>query len=395
MSSAAAQLLEQAWSLLAVAQSFPVLTAVVLVVLASLWLCSGGGAAGPDQPEEGTGWREASADFLRRLGAPEHPHLEGTFVPSEGQLVLNNHHETFPIRNDHVDGKFLTLHRATYNKELNKSGDYAFGRYFLGKKRLWEARVQLQFKHKLSTADMFFGISLEGYVPMNKATKSSMEILVATLKRAVGSAVGSQIYHSPGDDPKRVAGAQELELPVFVMPLLAFDQFIVTPAGETPPELTSTSLGGMGSCRFKRIREFRKDLEQLKLEPGPTYTFCFWGISPYLDQILWKVIMPIGMGKVDFNQFCGRPPVHVVMYYLSTAPGQEREKRHLESRKNYVLNLAFWSSERRPAWERVSSILTPNGTSDESRDSVALEGKADTRTSVVGGGGPWMCCGKR
>mmetsp|Transcript_20587 Transcript_20587/g.46427 ORF Transcript_20587/g.46427 Transcript_20587/m.46427 type:complete len:400 (+) Transcript_20587:108-1307(+) len=292
----------------------------------------------------------ATEELLRALGAPEYPHEEGAMVPPMG-LVLGNSPEESPFDNEICTGRFVSLHRATYDRALDKSGKYAFGKYFLGKKRLWEARVQFTLKRPVEQSDLFFGIELEQYVPMNAATKQTMSLIVRMLKRVVGD----QVYHSTGDDPKVVSGA--LEDPVFVMPMWAFDQFIVTPTGEEPPKLTDPDIPSMGCKRFKRIREYQKEIAALKLVVGPTYTFCFWGISQFLDKLSWQVRMPL-MSPLDFNLFAGAPPVHVVIYYLAKGEGESTEKtRHMPSRKNYLLNLAFWSSVCRPSRERVDTLL--------------------------------------
>jgi len=97
-----------------------------------------------------------------------------------------------------------------------------------------------------------------------------------------------------------------------------------------------------------------RDLENLRFRAGPTYTFCFWGISQYLDNIAWEVIWKIG--RIDFNQFCGKPPVHVVLYELLPAE-DERDERHLQSRKKYFFRLAFWSSRKPPSRKRKTELL--------------------------------------
>lgn len=235
---------------------------------------------------------------------------------------------------------------------------------------------------------MFFGIELEKYVPMSSSTKRTMEGLVSMLKRVVGN----QVYHSPGDDPQHTAG-DEIELPVFVMPLLAFDQFIVTPAGEVPPQLDDPDIPSMGSKRVKRVREFQEELDHLVFEVGPTYTFCFWGISQWLDKINWKVRMPL-MGSLDFDLFAGAPPVHVVFYTMDK-PALETDKRHLQSRKRYYVNLAFWSSNRRPAGERIMELLGDKMVQSPHSPSSALAGRSSPGKRRAGSGGWLACCSSR
>lgn len=292
-------------------------------------------------------------DIMRSLGSPNDgvPREEGSMVPSSG-LVLGNSEEASPFDNEFCRGSFLTFHRATYDKHLDKSGEYRYGEYFLGKKRLWEARMQFSFKKMpLKASDLFFGIELEEYVPMNAATKGSMDILVEALK----TAVGKQVYHTAGDDPKKVSGP--LERPAFVMPFYAFDQFIVTPPGEPAPSLMDPDMPSMGSRRYQRVREYKKEIDELEFKTGYTYTFNFWGISRWLDRVKWEVIMPVIRSRINFNKFAGRPPVHVVIYTLKKDQVQAGDPRHLQFKKNYLLDVAFWSSVCRPPKEIILPLF--------------------------------------
>lgn len=333
--------------LVAQATAAPLAVFVVLVALALLLLRPDSAAV--KQKDKQVDHEDSAINrFMDRLGVPADVHLEGCCLPGSS-LVINQKITEFD--NEFCYGKMIDLHRATHNKEMDKAGDYMYGKYFMGKKRLWETRVQMKFKKPPLQADVFFGVETEQYVPMSRAVKSTMDGVVRMLK----SAVGNQIYHSIGDNPEDYRGsARELELPTFVMPMLAFDQFIVTPAGEEPPELDDECIPELGSKRVNRVREFQKDLDNLVFEVGATYTFCFWGISQWLDKLNWQIRLPLMMGHLDMDQFCGAPPVHVVMYTLTPS---EDEKRHLQSRKNYYLNVPFWSSKRRPKGRRVMELL--------------------------------------
>lgn len=327
---------------------------------------------------------------FRRLGAPDHPHEEGVVLPSR-EVVIGNSSESCSFRNENCHGKFLSMHRATYDRALDKSCDYRYGTYFKGKKRTWEARVQITFTNPPNVKDLYFGVELEGYVPMNGATKGLMATLVRTLKNVVGN----QIYHSAGDDPERVSG--ELEKPVFVMPMFAFDQFIVTPENETPPDLSDDIIPELGTKRVGRIREFKEELDELELKVGPTYTFCFWGISQWLDKLNWQVKMPL-LSPVDFNRFCGRPPVHVVIYTLR----DDEDRRHLQRRKNYFFDLAFWSSTDRPDAAKLSELMGPQFLVRDSEGTTAFGGARPGTNGVAARssasqpfGGMFACCVSR
>jgi len=328
----------------------------------------------------------AIAEYFRRAGAPEGPHEEAVLVPG-GEICFSNGTSPTNFVNENCEGKFISLHRATHDKELDRSARYPYGTYFKGKKRLWEARVQLRFKSKPPRQeDLFFGTELREYVPMNGPTKGMM----ATVVKALKGAVGNQVYHSPGDDPSQGASG-ELERPGFVMPMWAFDQFIVTPEGETPPDLNDPNIPDMGSKRSTRVNQFRQELSDVDFKVGPTYTFCFWGISQWIDKLNCKIKVPL-MGSIEASRFLGRPPMRVVMYTLAGEGGAE--KRHLDSRKTYYLNVHFWSSRQRPDAESIRSILGENALDGlgGAGDAAALKAAA---TSKPRSGGLFACCTAR
>merc|ERR1719382_940107 len=111
-------------------------------------------------------------------------------------------------------------------------------------------------------------------------------MIVSGIRQAVGG-----VYHSAGDNPAKVR-AGEREQPHCVLPLWAFDQFIVTPEGEQPPCLWDPNFSEFGQRRYKRIANYAEEIEQLQksFKVGPTYTFAFWGNSRFLDVINWMVI---------------------------------------------------------------------------------------------------------
>eukprot|EP00448_Togula_jolla_P024753 CAMPEP_0170592190 /NCGR_PEP_ID=MMETSP0224-20130122/12797_1 /TAXON_ID=285029 /ORGANISM="Togula jolla, Strain CCCM 725" /LENGTH=394 /DNA_ID=CAMNT_0010916089 /DNA_START=103 /DNA_END=1284 /DNA_ORIENTATION=+ len=322
---------------------------VVVLLVRLLWSCMCGEKEKANHKAPRSPEAEELGAYMREHGFPSEPHEEAVFLPGR-ELGWNNAPDPLPFENDGCSGHFISLHRATYDKALDRSGDYPYGHYFLKKSRVWEARMQLRFKDPPpKIADLFFGIELDDYVHMSAGTKRTMSFFVRTLK----GVVGKQVYHSPGDNPDLVSGL--IEQPTFVMPVWAFDQFIVTPEGEEPPRLNDPDIEFMGSKRVKRVNEFRKELEALDLQVGPVYTFFFWGISKWLDKINWQVLIPLTSVPISFNKFCGNPPVRVVMYTLNK--GRSTEKRHLKSFKKYYLNFAFWSSLNRPSAEKVKELM--------------------------------------
>ena len=70
-----------------------------------------------------------------------------------------------------------------------------------------------------------------------------------------------------------------------MLPLWAFDQFIVSQPGEDVPDMTSPDFSEYGSRRKGRIAEYIREMDELvaNLGPGATYTLGFWGNSRFLD----------------------------------------------------------------------------------------------------------------
>jgi len=311
---------------------------------------------------------------------PKGPNLVGTFVPSAG-LICANTLSAVKLDNENCSGNILPLHRPTWNKALDKSGNYPYGDHFKGRKRLWEMRMQ--FKFKKDATGLRFGIELEEYVPLSAAAKKLMSITLAAMRQVAGS----DLYHSPGDDPRTTP--EPHEKPVFSMPLWAFDQFIFTPEGEEPPDLTDPAFSEFGSKRVDDRAAFIEEISQLELRQGPTYTFAFWGISQFLDDIKWEVTKVIPFKNIPFNTFCGAPPVHFVLYTLKDEPTDER--RHVQSRKDYFFRLAFWSSKHPPSRERLQRLLPRDESNERQGNGVAIKRKGLSQKIS----GMFACCAEQ
>lgn len=296
--------------------------------------------------------RELDADSeVMRL--PSHPHLQGAFLPYSGELLYfpNEHNLAKDFENDMCHGRYFVIHRPTYDPALDRSGDYPCAEVFKGRKINWEMRIQLRFK-KDTNDHVHMGVELDEYVPLMGTTKAAMSAVVSSLKWLIGN----ELHHSPGDDPKRTSG--ELERPIFSMPLFVADQFIETPEGEEPPSLIDPNFMQLGIRRADDSTTFTKTLSNKKFVSGRTYTFAVSRISQLVDVLSWKIGGGIPGWGIDFDNFCGRPPLHMAMYTLKSPPiGSENDQRHLDSRKNYLFHVACWSSERRPTRHRLEELM--------------------------------------
>lgn len=295
------------------------------------------------------------ADLPGFCDLPDHPHLEGVLLPPT-QILFNNSADAFPFENEFCKGRCLALHRPA---EVDGEDDL-YADFFASRRRLWELRVQLEFKVP-PPGTLWIGLELDDYAFVQYSAKKLMDSAVATARKLCGM----DVYHSTGDDPKKYWG--ELERPVCVLPLWCADQLIFTPPGETPPLLSGDDLPDCGIHRRTDKAAFSNKARR-KLQVGPTYTLCFWSCSALVDGLRW--VLRIGRTTVDLDKLCGAPPVHLVMYSLQDpadcGPEHEHQKdvtlavfngKHAQTWKTYYLRLAFWSSKNRPRGERLRRLL--------------------------------------
>jgi len=240
-----------------------------------------------------------------------------------------------PTENELCSARSVFMHRPTHDPKLDASGRYPFSEHLRGRKRLWEIRFQVRFKQPPSNP-IFFGVELGRYVPVSVMTRQVQKALVSTCRGIVG-----ECYHTIGDE----RGGTDAELPAFVMPLWAFDQFHVAEAG-MEPDLTG-SLEGVGMRRSVGVKRYIAALKAAvaRATPDTVFTFCFWGVSQFLDCLRWQMVGGIFRGAtLDFNKLCGSPPVFLSMYELEDSA----DARHLPSRKRRYLHVAVWSKLRPP-----------------------------------------------
>jgi len=319
------------------------------------------------------------------------PHLELALDPPAA-LHHSNPSQPYTFDNERCYGKYIFFHPSASSAprppDSEPEGLLDYSDYFRGKSRIWEFRMQFQFKRSPDPdADWFFGTELEEYVPLSASARRVLGFAVTTVRAAIGG-----LYHTPGDDPDQVEG--ELERPCFMLPLWAFDQFIETPAGERPPNLFDSGFPQLGFKRYKRAGKYAEEIESLKkrFKVGPTYTFAFWGSSRFGDVIRWRLLGMPFVGPIDLDKFVGKPPIYCALYSLM--PGKDGEKRHLQSRKQYHFRGAIWSSEHRPD-QHILERLVPDCLTmfqDAIEDAIVPRIKAQTVNLSGWLGDLFGCC---
>lgn len=259
------------------------------------------------------------------------------FPDSSEDLFISGTPRVDHSENDLCTCKALVMHCPTHDTRAMSSGEYPFSWHLQDKRRNWEIRLQLRFKKVPER--MFFGVELGSYVPVSGTARVVQKALVSACKKIVGDC-----HHSAGDDPSATAG--ESELPCFVMPLWAFDQFMVSDPG-AEPDLTS-DLNNVGMKRTDGVKAYIRAMQSTiaNFSTEKVYTFSFWGISQFLDVIRWEICGSMFPIRIGFNQICGKPPIYITMYDLPGVSDKDKDQRHLASRKRRYFHVASWSGPR-------------------------------------------------
>eukprot|EP00434_Breviolum_minutum_P044334 symbB.v1.2.039585.t1/scaffold6667.1/size16325/2 len=237
------------------------------------------------------------------------------------------------------------MHRPTHELWREATRDYPYAWHLHGRKRLWEIRVQMRLK-QVPSSKLYFGIEL----PDCEAASTTARQMKAVLIRAIQGVIGD-FYYSDGEDPSEVSPGEEVEPSTFVMPLWAFDQFVVSEVGEEP-EITG-DLSNVGMRRSDGLKAYVKELQKSveQFSTDKVYTFCIWGVSQFLDCIQWEArgIFP-GM-TVNFSRFGLKSPLNIAIYEM---PGEHPDAR---SRKRYYLNVAMWSMLQPPEKQKLEELI--------------------------------------
>lgn len=262
-------------------------------------------------------------------------------MPS-GDTQFCNTPEPIFSENENVSVKALVLQRPTHEPDCEAGGKYPYAWHFNGRKRIWEVRAQLRFK-RLPKGKICFGLEMrpvEGYKKTFVVQQAQKALITAM--RAV---IGNDLYHTVGDDPALTEG--EVECPAFVMPLWAVDQFHVAEPGKEPP--LTANLDGIGMKRTDGVKAYveamRTTMENFSCDK--VYTFCVWGVSPFVDVSKWELRGLWPGFRMDAAKLSGDPLVYVTAYDIDS----DQSQRHLDSFKSYWFKVALWTTLKPPKAE--------------------------------------------
>lgn len=292
---------------------------------------------------------EDNGQHMPRWRRHYHDPLRWAFV---GNHINEANADPKNFENNKCQVKILAMHRPTHEPWREETGEYPYAWHLAGRKRLWEIRVQLRFK-QVPTGRVYFGLTLGGYTRVSGLARQVQKMLLKACTSILGD-----VYHSNGDDPARTSG--EVEPPTCVMPLWAFDQFIVSEPGQEPDLVGD--LSGLGRVRTDGLSAYRKDMQSVidNFSTEQVYTFCFWGVSQFLDCMNWEICGGILPGvKLDFNRLAGAAPVYTAMYEMP-AHDKDADPRHLPSKKRYLWHVAMWSQRKPPTEGVLQGLVQSN-----------------------------------
>lgn len=273
--------------------------------------------------------------------------LRWTFLPSNGVHRANTS-QPHKQENDLCHMKVLATHRPTHEPWREETADYPYGWHLCGRKRLWEIRFQMRLK-QVPTSKLFLGIEIPDCEDGSTAAKHLKSVLIKAVQGVIGD-----FYQSDGEDPRKAPPGVEVEPSTFVMPLWAFDQFVVSEVGEEPD--LCGDLADVGMRRSDGLKAYVNELEKVveNFSTDKVYTFCIWGVSQFLDCIRWEARGIIPGMTFGFSRFGLKAPLTIAIYEM---PGEHPDPRHLRSRKRYYLNVAMWSALHPPEGDRLKELI--------------------------------------
>lgn len=273
-------------------------------------------------------------------------------VGADGKASLSNGHtrkpracqippntkDGVPVKTDNFEGNTMLMIKRS---PAHASSEDRYYSHFHKRRRLWEFRIQGKFK-RVPEGEMFIGIVLRDF-KYDQAVESS-SVLV---KKMAMMLVQYESYMHWGDR-NEASRLPDAELSHMVTNLTGWDQIIVSPAGEEPPKIGG-DLTGLGLLRKDEgLKEYSKACSQLlkDVDLESTYTFGFWGVSQLLDVLHWRFLFnQMGIGAtIPMARFFEEWPIHCCMYELDSTNLTKDDKRHLESRKRYYVDMIVWSS---------------------------------------------------
>eukprot|EP01083_Nonionella_stella_P072536 195629_1 len=193
------------------------------------------------------------------------PSPDGSFVPESflgTDVDLSK--SPFPVNNEFFEGFIHIMMRDLPNNTYDFDGE---------KEVLWEIQMQGKFKRE-PKGPIYLAMEL----PQNEKYK-----VTAPIRLVIRACL--QLMKTMGHKDVHMSFGGSGEVPHIGAPAFhSFDRVVVTPAGETPPQL-GTHMEKKKSDIERRKKFFKTNM---KIEVGSTYTFSMK--NRRFNPLLWKVV---------------------------------------------------------------------------------------------------------
>jgi len=234
---------------------------------------------------------------------------------SEGYYIDYDVVEVIPIDCDEFSGSFLFLQRPE-----KEDDNHPCMRYFKGKRRLFEWRVQGVFKR--DPGDLYFAAEfLE--TPSLSWTMGLTVSWLLSIASMLSAARG--VWFNYSLEKIQQADGSCIR-PHLAYPMIAADGIYKTPSHETPPDIAGVFQNTSLSER-----------QAITLDTEHTFTFIYY--SQYVNFRNWEFRnLPLGWSS-SLQPFVGDGPLHFTAYSLikSVADGGQ----HSESNKSPIICCVF------------------------------------------------------
>ncbi|RHY35218.1 hypothetical protein DYB32_000286 [Aphanomyces invadans] len=243
----------------------------------------------------------------------------------KGKVIVPNSDHPIRFENDLFSGQILFLLRTDPMPSK-------WSHLFSGRRRSFWIQLQGRFK-KQPHGQVYIGGEVPRKMQLGIITRSFCSILLRVLNLLV---VG--LHYSLGlTSPDDVNHPSEEELGHICFPLhSSVDEFVCTPAGQSPPTLGVDSFGESAAARAER--KAAKDL--YKYNTDDTYTFSFF--SFYIDFVAWKLVHVPGLPTINLERFWDTMPLRIVSYSVAAEVGTEEHHKkptHTQSDKEYYMSI--------------------------------------------------------
>jgi hypothetical protein len=231
-----------------------------------------------------------------------------------GNVLTINSDKPVPFESEYFKGVILVMMRQENGR---------WETHFQGKQRKIEVQVQGQIKKPVGP-NIIMGAELQEKLEMGLVTRALVNILMAFCGKLINN------FRYSFGEPYNKDGNYEVPYVCFPM-FRTMDRVVITPEGETPPELGS-ELPEPDTERNLR-RSGKSSGENLKFEMGKTYSFSFH--SMYINFAEWAIINVPGYKAIDIKSIVKNQPARVVIYDI------EEDQKHYSKNKRYIMYADF------------------------------------------------------